>query len=98
MRQEKDDQKIVLEDKDLEVIGSPIIKYGDSTVIVQHAETGTYSLKFNYYLTIILICNNKILFKVYGLAIKAMKQKKKELEKLKKNKQFFMKREKWTMD
>lgn len=98
MRQEKDDQKIVLEDKDLEVIGSPIIKYGDSTVIVQHAETGTYSLKFNYHLTIILICNNKILFKVYGLAIKAMKQKKKELEKLKKNKQFFMKREKWTMD
>ncbi|XP_058809913.1 ryanodine receptor [Phymastichus coffea] len=36
-RQEKDDQKIVLEDKDLEVIGTPIIKYGDSTVIMQHA-------------------------------------------------------------
>lgn len=30
----------MLEDKDLEIIGSPIIKYGDSTVIVQHAETG----------------------------------------------------------
>ncbi|KAK4873043.1 hypothetical protein RN001_015072 [Aquatica leii] len=33
LRQEKDDQKIVVEDKDLEVIGSAIIKYGDSTVI-----------------------------------------------------------------
>ncbi|KAG5681994.1 hypothetical protein PVAND_011393 [Polypedilum vanderplanki] len=42
LRQEKDDQKVVLEDKDLEVIGSPIIKYGDSTVIVQHAETGLW--------------------------------------------------------
>lgn len=42
MRQEKDDQKVVLEDKDLEVIGSPIIKYGDSTVILQHAETGLW--------------------------------------------------------
>ncbi|XP_023317849.1 ryanodine receptor isoform X1 [Trichogramma pretiosum] len=38
-RQEKDDQKIVLEDKDLEVIGTAIIKYGDSTVIMQHATT-----------------------------------------------------------
>ncbi|KAJ8665342.1 hypothetical protein QAD02_007004, partial [Eretmocerus hayati] len=38
-RQEKDDQKIILEDKDLEVIGLPIIKYGDSTVIMQHATT-----------------------------------------------------------
>jgi ryanodine receptor 2 len=40
LRQEKDDLKSTLEDKDLEIIGSPIIKYGDSTVIVQHAETG----------------------------------------------------------
>lgn len=39
LRQEKDDQKIVLEDKDLEVIGMPIIKYGDSTVIMQHSTT-----------------------------------------------------------
>ncbi|XP_034937910.1 ryanodine receptor isoform X2 [Chelonus insularis] len=39
LRQEKDDQKIILEDKDLEVIGLPIIKYGDSTVIMQHATT-----------------------------------------------------------
>ncbi|XP_075211293.1 ryanodine receptor [Lycorma delicatula] len=42
LRQEKDDQKIVLEDKDLEVIGAPIIKYGDSTVLVQHSETGLW--------------------------------------------------------
>lgn len=42
LRQEKDDQKIVVEDKDLEVIGSAIIKYGDSTVIVQHSETGLW--------------------------------------------------------
>ena len=40
LRQEKDDQKVVLEDKDLEVIGLPIIRYGDSTVIVQHSEKG----------------------------------------------------------
>lgn len=42
LRQEKDDQKVVLEDKDLEVIGAPIIKYGDSTVLVQHSETGLW--------------------------------------------------------
>lgn len=42
LRQEKDDQKVVLEDKDLEVIGSPIIKYGDSTVIMQHSESGLW--------------------------------------------------------
>lgn len=42
LRQEKDDQKVVLEDKDLEIIGAPIIKYGDSTVIVQHSETGLW--------------------------------------------------------
>lgn len=42
LRHEKDDIKIVLEDKDLEIIGSPIIKYGDSTVIVQHSESGLW--------------------------------------------------------
>ncbi|XP_015040425.2 ryanodine receptor isoform X2 [Drosophila pseudoobscura] len=42
LRQEKDDEKKVLEDKDLEVIGSPIIKYGDTTVIVQHCETSLW--------------------------------------------------------
>lgn len=39
LRQEKDDQKVVLEDKDLEVIGAAIIKYGDSTVFLQHTES-----------------------------------------------------------
>lgn len=51
LRQEKDDQKVVLEDKDLEVIGAAIIKYGDSTVIVQHAETGlwlSYKVRSNF--------------------------------------------------
>ncbi|XP_043461888.1 ryanodine receptor isoform X4 [Leptopilina heterotoma] len=42
LRQEKDDQKVALEDKDLEVIGLPIIKYGDSTVIMQHAQTSLW--------------------------------------------------------
>lgn len=42
LREEKDDQRAQLEDKDLEVIGSPLIKYGDTTVIVQHMETGLW--------------------------------------------------------
>ncbi|XP_046677460.1 LOW QUALITY PROTEIN: ryanodine receptor-like [Homalodisca vitripennis] len=48
LRQEKDDQKVVLEDKDLEVIGAPIIKYGDSTVLVQHSETGLWLTSKSY--------------------------------------------------
>lgn len=42
LRKEKDDEKKILEDKDLEVLGAPVIKYGDSTVIVQHVETGLW--------------------------------------------------------
>lgn len=42
LREEKDDNKVILEDKDLEVIGVPLIKYGDSTVIMQHVETGLW--------------------------------------------------------
>ena len=42
LRYEKDDQKVILEDKDLEVLGTPIIKYGDSTVIVQHVESSLW--------------------------------------------------------
>ena len=38
----QDDQKIVLDDKDVEVIGSPLIKYGDTTVFVQHCESGLW--------------------------------------------------------
>lgn len=55
LRQEKDDQKVVLEDKDLEVIGAAIIKYGDSTVLVQHAETGLW---LTYKVTFIRSSNN----------------------------------------
>lgn len=40
LRQEKDETiKDKLEDKDLEVIGAPIIRYGDTTVILQHCAT-----------------------------------------------------------
>lgn len=61
LRQEKDDQKVVLEDKDLEIIGAPIIKYGDSTVILQHSESGLWlsykyvleSVKFSVYLNVV---------------------------------------------
>ncbi|XP_050722291.1 ryanodine receptor-like isoform X2 [Eriocheir sinensis] len=42
LREEKDDNKVLLEDKDLEVIGVPLIKYGDSTVIMQHVDTGLW--------------------------------------------------------
>ncbi|XP_073986803.1 ryanodine receptor isoform X3 [Rhodnius prolixus] len=48
LRQEKDDQKVVMEDKDLEVIGAPIIKYGDSTVLVQHSESGLWVTSKSY--------------------------------------------------
>lgn len=40
LRQEKDEPiKDKLEDKDLEVVGTPIINFGDTTVILQHCET-----------------------------------------------------------
>uniref|UniRef100_A0A4D5R9V0 Ryanodine receptor 44F n=1 Tax=Scolopendra viridis TaxID=118503 RepID=A0A4D5R9V0_SCOVI len=42
LRPAKDDQKIVLDDKDIEVPGVPITKYGDTTVFVQHCETGLW--------------------------------------------------------
>ena len=34
-REEKDDNKVILEDKDLEVIGTPSVQYDDCTVIAQ---------------------------------------------------------------
>ena len=34
-REEKDDDKVILEDKDLEVIGTPSMQYDDCTVIAQ---------------------------------------------------------------
>ena len=38
----KDDNKVILEDKDLEVIGSPSVIYDDCTVIAQHIESGLW--------------------------------------------------------
>lgn len=63
LRQEKDDQKTVLEDKDLEVIGTAVIKYGDSTVIVQHSETGLW---LSYKVTIISSCVKCDVYLVYS--------------------------------
>ncbi len=42
LRPNKDDKKIVLDEKEEEVIGSPLIKYGDTTVFLQHLETGLW--------------------------------------------------------
>lgn len=42
LRQTKDDKKIVLDEKEEEVVGSPLIKYGDTTVFLQHLETGLW--------------------------------------------------------
>ncbi|XP_035212318.1 ryanodine receptor-like isoform X2 [Stegodyphus dumicola] len=42
LRQTKDDKKIVLDEKEEEVLGSPLIKYGDTTVFLQHQETGLW--------------------------------------------------------
>ncbi|XP_055934795.1 ryanodine receptor-like isoform X1 [Argiope bruennichi] len=42
LRQTKDDKKIVLDEKEEEVLGAPLIKYGDTTVFLQHQETGLW--------------------------------------------------------
>ena len=41
-RAEKDDNKVILEDKDLEVIGTPSVQYDDTNVIIQHIESGLW--------------------------------------------------------
>ena len=41
-REGKDDNKVILEDKDLEIIGSPSVIYDDCTVIVQHIDSGLW--------------------------------------------------------
>ena len=41
-REGKDDNKVILEDKDLEVIGSPSIFYDDCAVIAQHIDSGLW--------------------------------------------------------
>ena len=48
LREVKDDNKVILEDKDLEVIGVPNVRYDDVTVIAQHMETG-YWLSYKAY-------------------------------------------------
>ena len=56
IRAEKDDNKVILEDKDLEVIGTPSIQYDDTNVIIQHIESGlwlsykTYQVLFLFFL------------------------------------------------
>lgn len=42
LRAEKDDNKVILEDKDLEIIGSPSIQYDNTEVIIQHIESGLW--------------------------------------------------------
>ena len=43
LRPEKDDNKVLLEDKDLEVLGAPLsIMYDDTDVILQHIESGLW--------------------------------------------------------
>ncbi|CAN7983255.1 unnamed protein product, partial [Ixodes pacificus] len=42
LRQTKDDKKVVLDEKEEEVLGSPLVKYGDTTVFLQHLETGLW--------------------------------------------------------
>lgn len=42
LRPNKDDKKIVLDEKEEEVLGSALVKYGDTTVFLQHLETGLW--------------------------------------------------------
>ncbi|RWS25625.1 ryanodine receptor-like protein, partial [Leptotrombidium deliense] len=50
LRQNKDDKKIVLDEKEEEVIGSPLIKYGDTSFFLQHMET-SYWLSYKSFET-----------------------------------------------
>ena len=55
-RAEKDDNKVILEDKDLEVIGTPSVQYDDTNVIIQHIESGlwlsykTYQVRSSFFI------------------------------------------------
>ena len=51
LRPEKDDNKVLLEDKDLEVLGTPSIQYDYTNVILQHIESGlwfSYKVRSKY--------------------------------------------------
>lgn len=42
LRKEKDDKKVQIDEKEEEVLGVPLIKYGDTTMFIQHQETGLW--------------------------------------------------------
>lgn len=50
LRQNKDDKKIAIDEKEEEVIGLPLIKYGDTSFFLQHIESG-YWLSYRSYET-----------------------------------------------
>ena len=50
LRLNKDDKKIQIDEKEEEVIGAPLIKYGDTSFIIQHIESG-YWLSYKSYET-----------------------------------------------
>ena len=57
LREEKDDNKVILEEKDLEIIGVATVQYDDKEVIVQHIESGLWlSYKVGYS----LLCCTKV--------------------------------------
>lgn len=91
LRQEKDDLKVVLEDKDLEIIGAPIIKYGDSTVIMQHAESGLW---VSYKVMEMSNPSDSVL--IVSIFFRLMRQRKRAWAKSRRNKPFSTKKEKWT--
>lgn len=41
-RETKDDNKVILEDKDLEVIGTPMVYYDGTCAILQHIDSGLW--------------------------------------------------------
>ena len=60
LRPEKDDNKVLLEDKDLEVIGSSgVIQYDDTNVILQHIESGLW---FSYKVSCFISLGTKLYF------------------------------------
>ena len=55
-REEKDDNKVILEDKDLEVIGTPSVLYDDITVIAQVRNYLGVQRNWNTTLSHVFIC------------------------------------------
>ncbi|XP_028968698.1 ryanodine receptor [Galendromus occidentalis] len=42
LRKDKDDKKVQIDEKDEEVLGFPLVKYGDTTFFIQHQETSLW--------------------------------------------------------